>query len=212
MLKSCYNWKVVDTMKDIVINNSLNLIKNYNPDYNEEKIEIIEYGLVGLYLMISKTIIIFTVAAVLGIFKDLLILTILYNIIRMPSFGMHATKSWICLVASSLMFIGGAYLCSMLIIPTNIKVVIGIIGIVLMGKNSPADTEKRPIINSKRRLIYKIITTIIAITFVALAIIIPYNFLANSLIFALIYQCIMVSPTTYKIFNQPYNNYKKYTK
>ena len=197
-------------MKDLVINNALGLIKNTHPEYGNEKIEIIEYGLVGLYLFITKTIVIFAVAILLNIFKELLIFTIIYNIIRMPSFGMHASKSWICWIASSIMFLGGAYLCSILSIPINIKVIMGIIGIILIYKNSPADTEKKPIISPRRRMVYKTISTLIAITFSILAIILQNDLWSNCFIFALIYQTIMTAPTTYKIFNQPYDNYKNY--
>ena len=199
-------------MKDLVINNSLDLIKKYNPDYTDEKIAEIEYGLMGLYLTITKTIVIFAVAIALGIFKELLILTIFYNIIRLSSFGMHASSSLICLVTSASMFLGGAYLSSILIIPINIKIILGIIGTILIFKNSPADTKKRPIINPKRRRIYKIISTIISIVFTILILFIDNNLVANSLLIALIYQVIMTAPTTYKLFNQSYDNYKNYIK
>ena len=199
-------------MKDLVIDNSLNIIKKYHPNYSNVKMAEIEYGLVGLYLTSTKTVIIFGIAILLGIFKELLILTIFYNIIRSTSFGMHAANSIICLLTSSAMFLGGAYLCSILIIPINIRIILSMLGIILIFKNSPADTKKRPIINPKRRQIYKIISTIIAIIFTLLIILLQNNLIINCLLFALIYQAIMVSPTTYKIFNQSYDNYKNYIK
>ena len=79
-----------------------------------------------------------------------------------------------------------------------------------MFKNSPADTKKRPIVNHKRRLIYKIISTILAIIFVTLSILIKNNYISNCLIFGLVLQNILISPLTYKIFKQPYNNYKEF--
>ena len=199
-------------MKDLVINNSLNLIKSHNPNYNEEKMDEIKYGLVGLYLLITKTIIIFGLAIFLGIFKELLILTIFYSIIRMPSFGMHASSSTLCLIASASMFLGGAYFCSLINIPINIRLILSVICIILIFKNSPADTKKRPIINPKRRIIYKILSLIIAVVFTILIILIQNRLIVNCLLFALLYQTIMTAPTTYKIFNQSYDNYKKYIK
>lgn len=199
-------------MRDLVIDNSLDLIRKYNPNYNDEKMAEIKYGLIGLYLTITKTIVIFIVALFLNLFKELLILTIFYNIIRIPSFGMHASKSWICWIASSLMFLGGAYLCLILDISINIKVILSIIGTVLIFKNSPADTKKRPIINSKRRMTYKIVSLIVALIFTILIIFLNNNLIVNCLLFSLIYQAIITAPTTYKIFNQPYDNYKNYIK
>ena len=57
---------------------------------------------------------------------------------------------------SSLIFILVPILCMKIVIPINIKIILGLIGLALMIKNAPADTYKRPIINKKRRLTYKI--------------------------------------------------------
>lgn len=197
-------------MKEVFINNSMNLIQKYYPNYSETKLAELKYGLLGLYLMITKSIIIFGIALYLGIFKELLIFTIIYNILRAPSFGIHASKSWICLVSSASIFIFFTYLSATISIPINIKTIVGIIGIILMYKNSPADTAKKPIVSPKRRKIYKIISTFIAIIFTVLSIVIDNNFLTNSFIFSLILQNIMIAPTTYKLFGEPYDNYKSY--
>lgn len=197
-------------MKEVFINNSMNLIQKYYPNYSETKLAELKYGLLGLYLMITKSIVIFGIALYLGIFKELLIFTIIYNILRAPSFGIHASKSWICLVSSASIFIFFTYLSVTISIPINIKTIIGIIGIILMYKNSPADTAKKPIVSPKRRKIYKIISTFIAIIFTVLSIVIDNNFLTNSFIFSLILQNIMIAPTTYKLFGEPYDNYKSY--
>ena len=197
-------------MKEVFINNSMSLIQKYYPNYSEEKLAELKYGLLGLYLMISKSIIIFGIALYLNIFKELLIFTIIYNILRAPSFGMHASKSWICLVSSASIFILSTYLSINIHIPINIKLIFGISGIIFIYKNSPADTKKKPIISPKRRRIYKTISTIIAIAFVIISLIISNNFLSNAFIFSLLIQCIFTSPTMYKICGEPYNNYKNY--
>lgn len=197
-------------MKEVFINNSMNLIHKYYPDYSEERLAELKYGLLGLYLMITKSIIIFGISLYLGIFKELLIFTVIYNILRAPSFGIHASKSWICLVSSATIFILSTYLSVNIVIPINIKIIFGIIGIILIHKNSPADTAKKPIVSPKRRRIYKLISTIIAIIFAIASIVVDNNFLSNSFILSLILQNIMVAPTTYKIFGEPYDNYKSY--
>jgi len=197
-------------MKELVVGCSMDLIKKQYPQYDETRLAEIKYGLASIYITISKTIVICAIAYILGILTELIIFTVIYNIIRMPSFGLHATKSWICLVSSTLIFIGSTYLCSIVIIPLLLKIILGIVGIMLIFKNSPADTEKKPIINSKRRLAYKIISTVIAIIFVILSLTIPDNFLSNSFIVALIIQCFMTDKLTYKIFGLPYDNYINY--
>lgn len=198
-------------MKKFLISKCMNYIKK-NTNYDKTKLAEIKYGLEAIYLTISKLIIISMLTLILGIFKEMLIYLIIYNFIRMPSFGLHATKTWICLLSSTILFIGIPYLCIILTIPLFLKLIIGIVGICLMFKNAPADTKKRPIVNKKRRLIYKYISTIIAILFVSLSIIINSSFISNCFIFALIMQNGMISPLIYKIFRLPYNNYITYLK
>jgi len=189
----------------------VNYIKK-NTNYDETKLKEIEYGLVGIYLAFEKIIIITIIAAILGIFKEMVIYLLIYNILRAPSFGLHATKSWICLVSSTILFIGIPYLCIFLSIPISIKVIIGILGICFMVKNAPADTKKRPIVNKKRRERYKFISTILTIIFSLLAILIKDNYISNCLIFSIIMQNCMISPTVYRIFKLPYNNYITFLK
>lgn len=196
-------------MRNVVINSSLNIIKkNYN--YDEIKLAELKYGLEAIYILITKSIVILTAAFILNIFKEVIIFTLLYSLIRMPSFGLHATKSWICLVVSLISFITIPYICTIIDINIYIKVVINIICILLMVKNAPADTYKRPIVNKQRRERYKFISSIFAITFSFISLLITNNFISNSLVFALLLQNIMISPITYRIFKLPYNNYKKY--
>ncbi len=198
-------------MKELVIGSSINLIKKQCPKYDEIKLEEIKYGLSSLYITITKTIVICAIAFILGILKELVIFTIIYNVIRMPSFGLHATTSLKCLISSTIIFIGVPYLCTLINMTIGIKIALGIVGIILIFKNSPADTEKRPIINPTRRKIYKILSTLVATIFVILSITIQDDFISNCFTMALILQCFIVSPTIYKLFGLPYDNYKNYT-
>lgn len=198
-------------MKKFIMNKCMNYIKK-NTNHDEIKLKEIEYGLVGIYLTLEKLIIIAIVAAILGIFKEMVIYILLYNVLRIPSFGLHATKSWICLLSSTILFIGIPYLCIFLSIPITLKIIIGIIGTCFMFKNAPADTKKRPIVNKKRRMIYKFISTILTILFSLLAILIKDNYISNCLIFSIIMQNCMISPIVYRIFKLPYNNYVTFLK
>lgn len=197
-------------MRKVIINYCMKIVKNNNPELNQTKLDEIEYGLISIYILITKLTIILTLAAVLGIFKEVIIFTILYSIIRSPSFGIHASKSWICLIASGIAFLGIPYICLIIDLTSILKLLLGVIAILLIFKNSPADTHKRPIINPIRRKIYKYISTSIAIVFTVCALLIHNEFIGDCLILALLTQCIIISPLTYKLFKMPYNNYKTY--
>lgn len=196
-------------MKNYIINGTMNYILKYN-HYNNIKQEELKYGLVAIYLLVTKLIIILIISALLGILKEVILFTIIYIPIRAVSFGLHATKSWICLVSSTTIFVGLPYISKYLLMPTYIKSIIGIISILLMFKNSPADTHKRPIVNKKRRLFFKYSSVLISIIYTILSIFINNNFIANCLLFALLIQCFLTSPLIYKLFKLPYNNYKNF--
>lgn len=188
------------------MNYAMNIIKNNN-NYDEEQLAIIRYGLEGLYLTITKLIIILLLAFILNLLKEVIIFLILYNIIRMPSFGLHATKSWICLLSSTIIFIGFPIICRYLYITNYFKVILGLTLVLFIYKNAPADTYKRPIINQKRRIFYKYCSTFIAIIFIFCSMLINNNFISNCFIFSLFVQSFMIAPSVYKLFNLPYNNY-----
>jgi len=197
-------------MKKIFVNKCINFIKGYNPNLNETKIAEVKYGLEGLYMFISKLIIILLISIVLHNTKEVLAFLLFYSLIRLPSFGLHATKSWICLLFSSVIFIGVPLICNSINMSVPLKLFLGLLAIMLIFKNSPADTKKKPIVSQKRREVYKFISTIVAIIFVFVSITINNNFISNLLIFVLIVQNIMISPLFYKLFNIPYDNYKTY--
>ena len=195
-------------MKNFIINNCMSYIKRNN-DYNDIKLKEIEYGLVGIYLTISKVIIIFALAILLNIFKEVLIFMIFFNIIRTTAFGLHATKSWICLVSSTISFIGIPLICIYISVDNYLKVIIGIICTILIFKNSPADTYKRPIINKKRRLMFKVVSLIIIFVYSYYALN-NSNLISNLMIASLLYQSLLINPLIYKITHQEFNNYKTY--
>lgn len=199
-------------MKKFIINKCLNSVKKDNPNITSEKLEEIEYGLVGLYLSITKIIIIFAIAFYLKIMKETLIMMCTYNIVRSTSFGLHATKSIYCLISSIFLFIGGVYLCEYVNIPIVLKITFSIICIFVLYRYAPADTYKRPIINIKKRKIYKLVSILIGFLYLGLIIIFNDKIISNYLLVGMIEACILIHPLTYKIFNLPYDNYKSYVK
>lgn len=198
-------------MKKKIINKLMKYIEQ-NSNYNKIKLKEIEYGLVSIYLTISKIIVIFSISILLNITKEVIIFLVLFNLIRLFAFGLHATKSWICLLSSTLIFIGIPMLCKYIAFNNYVKIFILIIGLILIIKNSPADTKKRPIVSKKRRLFYKIMSMVIVFIYSILCIILNNKFIINCMIFSIVLENILISPTVYKIFKLPYNNYINFLK
>lgn len=197
-------------MKKLIINKCMELVTTYNKDLSQRDIDKIKYGLEGLYLTITKLIFIIIVSIILGIWKETLLLILIFNGIRLTAFGVHAKRSIDCLISSTLFFILFPILCIKLTIPLIVKIILFIPLTVLIGIFAPADTEKRPLINKKKRKIYKILSIIISIIYMTIAIVIKDNTLSNCFIFAIVIQIIIMLPITYKIFGVSYNNYKTY--
>lgn len=197
-------------MKNKFLNYAINTININNPSYNDTKLAEIRYGLEGIYLSITKLIIIFLLAILLNILKEMIFMLIIFNILRTTGFGLHATKSWICLVSSSVIFLGGPLLAKIIIINNLLKMILSITSVILIYKYAPADTKKRPLIKEKKRNIYKFITTIKCIILNIFIIFIKNNIITNLIILGIYAEVIVILPKTYKLFNMPYDNYKNY--
>ena len=192
-------------MKEKFLNSCINFITKYN-NYTDKDIKKLRYGLEGIYLTLTKTIIILLLSLVLKIFFEVIIVIVLFNIIRYFGFGFHAEKSWQCLLISIFNFIIIPYILLSININFYLNILISVVCIVSFILWAPADTVKRPLKDKKKRLIRKIVTTTIGILFSVFSIfLINYRAIILS---ALIIQFIVVCPLTYLIMNQSFNNYK----
>jgi len=197
-------------VKKFFLKKSLEVIKDYYPSYDEDKLDEIRYGLEATYLSITKTFVILLVCVLLGIIKEALILLLLFNLLRITGFGLHASKSWMCWISSSITFIGLPFLCRVVVVPTYILAIIASLCLICFLLYAPADTKKRPLIYKKRRMIYKAITLIVGVVYFVALFIIKQPLIQNALVCAMLIQSVLIHPLTYKIFNLPYNNYKSY--
>lgn len=196
-------------MKEKFLNSSMNLICE-NKKYSEDEIAMIKYGLEAIYLTVTKLIVIFAIASILGIIKETLLLLILFNIIRSQSFGLHASKSIYCLVSSITFFIGGAFFCKYITIPDYLMIPLALLCNIFLFLYAPADTHKRPLINKKKRKRFKLISTLLGIFYTILIIIFIDHQISNYLLTGMLEAVLIILPISYKVFKLPYNNYKNY--
>lgn len=199
-------------MKKRFLAYSTGLIKQYYPETDEIKMEEYAYNLEAFYLTISKMLIIIPLSIIIGVFKEMMILLLFFNFIREPAHGLHASKSWICLLSSSIIFIGAPILAKSIQIPFIFELVLEIIGLILLAIYAPADTKKAPIIKKERRRKLKINTIINCLILIMLNIFINDSTISNIIILSIWIGVFLILPLTYRIFNQPYNNYIEYLK
>ena len=196
-------------MKNVVINSLMNSVVKYK-DFDEIKLKEIKYGIESFYLTITKTIVIFSIAYVLNLFETLLVFMCFYTLLRLNGFGLHAKKSWQCWVVSTVIFLLIPYLCLNIFVNKNIQIILALICLMLILKYAPADTEKRPIINRKKRFLHKGLCFVTTFIYIFLLFFLHSSYICNIIFFSVILETIMILPISYKIFGLKYNNYKRY--
>ena len=199
---------MVKDMNRLIINKCVDFIdNNSNSNYNEYDLLKIKYGLEGIYLTITKIIIILLIGFIFKFLDTLIITLIFFNILRFFAFGMHAKESWQCLLMSIILFNGLPYLLLNISINNYIFYFISLFSIISFLLFAPSDTEKRPLTNKKKRIIRKISSIIVSFIYILL-----YFYFTNirvPILCSLLIESIMINPISYKLFGLSYNNYKK---
>ena len=197
-------------MKKRFLNNIKNKIKNKYPKYSNNKIDEIMYGIESLYMMITKSFVIFLISYFLGIFKEIILIFISFNILRRFAFGVHAKNSITCLISSAGLFIICSFISKYSFIHLKYLLIFYLIMFIIVFIYAPSDTIKRPIINIKKRRKFKILSCLTVICYLLISIIFNNKLITNSLLLGSLIECLLILPITYKIYNTPYNNYKNY--
>ncbi len=195
-------------MKEVIVNSIINNIKKYY-SYSDVKLAEIKYGIESLYLSIFKTLVIFIISFIFHFTKELILLFIFYGLLRLTAFGVHAKKSWQCWISSIFTFTVLPLLIKYTVVNNLLIDILSVIFLVILGILSPADTEKRPIYNKKKRNVYKLLTIMISTIYVLLIIYSNNIYMKNILFYSLLNQVILILPITYKLFGVQYSNYKR---
>lgn len=197
-------------IKKFFIKKSLNIISEFYPDYDNSKLDEIRYGLEAIYLSLTKMIVILFIAWLLGIFKESIIVILFFSILRTVGFGLHATESWQCWIATSILFIGTPYLCIYIDISIITQYIMIIFSILCYIFYAPADTRKRPLVKKNKRIRFKLIILIISFIYLLIFFSINNIFIKNVIVYTMIMQAVLIHPLTYKVFKLPYKNYERY--
>lgn len=196
-------------MKELFLSGSMKLIEQYHNPYTDEEKELLLYGLEGIYLTITKLIIIIVLSILLHMVWEVILLLVLFNVLRFTGFGVHAQDSKSCLITSTLFFIVLPYFFLHVSVPVVGQVVL--CGICLFSYlfYAPADTVKRPLRNAKKRRIRKIGTFLTGSIYTIFIFSISNPIIQAMLLTSLIIQMIVILPITYRLLHVPYNNWKK---
>lgn len=203
-------------MVEKICNSLTNKIRKKMPEIDNERAEVINYGLQLVIGEIPKTLIIILLALCLGVLKLTALALLLILPYRTVSGGVHLKTHIGCIIATSIFYIGNAFLSKIVVIePLYIKylviALVWIFSLIMVKLYAPADTEAVPILRKKERTIKKILSYITLTITLLVALFIKNSIYSNLLIFGTLFQTITITRLMYKITDNKYG-YEEYFK
>ena len=197
-------------MVDKICDFLTNKIREEDGTIDDERAEIIQYGVELIVGEIPKLFIMIAIAILLGVGKLALISFLIILPYRKFSGGFHLKTHIGCIVCTSLIYIGTAFLANYLPIVGIIKYIsiicIWIFGIILITKYAPADTENVPIISKKERKRSRNASYIVLTIELLVSIFIPNDVIASIIIYGMLIQTITITRLAYKLTNNKYGH------
>jgi len=183
-------------------------IRKKMPEIDDERAEVINFGLQILIGEIPKIFIMLFLAYILGVFK----LTLLTFLILLPykgaSGGFHLKTHIGCIVSTTAFYCGIAILAKNIVLTDITKYImigiVGLFGVIMIKLYAPADTEDVPIISKKVRKQKMILSYIFFILGLIISAVVPSNIISNIIIFGYFVQTCMITRLAYKLTNNKY--------
>lgn len=203
-------------MIDKICDKLMKRIRAKMPEVDDERAEVIRYGLELIIGELPKSIVILGIALLLGIFKY----TILSILIIMPyryfSGGLHLKTHIGCIVGTTAFYIGNVYISKLIVNLDSIEKIflysiVFIFSIYMITLYAPADTENVPILRKKDRKIRKICSYIVIIIMLILSLTLKNVIIKNMFIIGMLFQSVTISKLAYCIFNVKFG-YLEYIK
>ena len=178
------------------------------PEIDDEKAEVILYGIQLIIGEIPKIFIIFGLSILFGIGWYMLFAYIVMIPYRAVSGGFHLKTHIGCIIGTSIFYFGNIFLSKALMLQDMQKyILIGItfiFGVIMISLYAPADTENLPILSKKERKIKKILSYIMLTITLLIAFFVKDSVISNILIIGNLLQTMTITRIAYKITNNKY--------
>ena len=187
-----------------------NKIRKEMPEIDDERAEIIMYGLQNLIGELPKGIIILIIAYFLGIFKLTLISMFIIAPYRCFSGGVHMKTHMGCIIYTLILYSGSTLLGKYNVLEGIIKYLLaGLVwsfSIIMIKLYAPADTENVPILSKKERKQKQLFSYIVLTLEIIIAIMINNSTIAGIIIFGDFIQTLTITRIAYKITKNKYGH------
>lgn len=189
-------------------NNISRSIQSNVKNIDDEKAEVINYG---LYLFFSdgiKTIIVLSIAYYFNVFWYTITAIAIGGLLRTFSGGVHA-KSWLgCLLSNSIISFSTVYLAIYFsdISKFLIASVVFPISFTIIYLYAPSDHENKPVVSKKQRKFLRKVSFLILISQYILALTLLSSIFANIIVISTFITTIAMLPVTYTITRTKHGN------
>lgn len=192
-------------MVDKICDKIMERITAKMPEVDEERAEVIRYGLELMIGEVPKFFILLVLAWILGVLKYTIISLLAISTYRVASGGVHLKTHLGCTLGTTFMYLGNVFISKLIVFPNIMIEIIAIIfvyifSVVMISLYAPADTENVPILRKKDRKQKKIVSYIIVTILMILSFFIKDSVIKNIFIIGTLIQSITISKFTYKIF------------
>ena len=185
-----------------------NRIRKEMPEVDDEKAEVIFYGLQNIVGEIPKIFITFAVAYVLGIFKLSLLTFLVIFIYKGASGGVHLKTHLGCILFTTGFYCVIPFVSQFFVLPEMIEYIVvfavWVFGMIMIKLYAPADTEDVPILQEKVRKKKRIVSYISFSIGLLIALFIPNSTVSNIIILANLIQTITITKFVYRLTNSKY--------
>lgn len=193
-----------------------NRIRQEMPEIDDEKAEVIQYGLELIIGEIPKIVLLFVIAIILKI--GWLVVFAYFTMLpyKIVAGGFHLKTNIGCTIGTLTIYYGNVLISEYITwTPIYMKyimiLVIFIFSIIMISLYAPADTVNLPILTKKERKTKKILSYIFATITLVASIVIKDNILSNILLLNVIVESICISRVAYKLTKNEYG-YESYLK
>ena len=185
-----------------------NKIRKEMPEIDDERAEVINYGLQNIVGEIPKIFIMLAIACILGIFKSALFTFIVLLPYKGASGGVHLKTHIGCIILTTTFYCLIPFVAEYIVLSRIVKyILIGIVwifGMIMIKLYAPADTENVPILNKKDRRKKQIISYVTFTIGLIAAGIIQNSTISNILILGNLLQTLSITKLVYRLTNNKY--------
>lgn len=185
-----------------------NRIRKEMPEIDDERAEVINYGLQNILGEIPKIFIMLAIAYILGIFELALFTFLALFPYKGASGGVHLKTHIGCIVLTTTFYCLIPFISQYIVLNQIVKyIVIGItwvFGMFMIKLYAPADTENVPILNKKDRRKKQIVSYITFSLGLIASAVIPNDTISNILLLANLLQTVSITKLVYRLTNNKY--------